>query len=99
VLLILFGLGGFILLRLRRKARLQKAKIGLRGAEDGAAHEMDRFILRGSNSREEEEEDAYSDETYRQSTSNLANGSISRRNESAQRDVSEEIFDVGNESD
>jgi len=94
----LVGCGVYVLLRLRRKARLQRGVIGLGSGEDEGSHELERFIVRDG--REGEEERDYSDETYRQSTTNLANGGISRRHESAQRDMdNEEIFDVGNESE
>jgi hypothetical protein len=77
---------------------LQRGIVGLGSAEDGGAHELDQFILRDE--REEDDEEKYSDETYRQSTNSVANGSASRPHESAQRDTNnEEIFDVGNESD
>jgi hypothetical protein len=102
VLLILVGCGVFVLLRLRRNARLQqRGHIGLTSAEDGIGHELDRFIVRDGREDGDEDEETYSDATYRQSTSNLSNGgAVSRRHESAQRDLgSEEIFDVGNESD
>ncbi|UZJ57061.1 hypothetical protein CBS101457_006381 [Exobasidium rhododendri] len=97
VLLLLVGCGVHVLLRLRRKARSQRGDIGLGATEDGGGHELDRFIVRDGS---REEEDTYSDETYRQSTTNLAGGRVSRRHDSAQRDTdNEEIFDVGNVSD
>lgn len=97
VLLILVGCGVYVLLRLRRNARLQRVALGLRNSDDIGEHEMERFIVRG----EGDEEETYSDETYRQSTVRIANGTPARRHEHAQRDMpaSEEIFDVGNESD
>lgn len=96
MLLLFVGIGVYVLLRLRRKARLQRATIGLRSADGGVDVELERFIAPGRVGDEEEE--SYSDETYRQSTSVAANRNASRRHESAQRDT-EEIFDVGTESD
>lgn len=97
VLLILVGCGVYVLLRLRRNARLQRVALGLQQTDELGQHEMERFINRGQG----DEDERYSDETYRQSSTNLANGTAAHRQEIAQRDIpqNEEIFDVGSESD
>lgn len=99
VLLLLVGCGIYVLMRLRRSSRLQRGSLGLGAVDDAGEHELDRFIGR----EDRDEEETYSDETYRQSSSQIVpNGNANRqRREFAQGDIAahEEIFDVGNESD
>lgn len=98
VLLILVGCGVYMLLRMRRKTRLQRLPVGLGADGDVGEHELDRFIV--SEGREDEE--TYSDDTYRRPSPQVVNGSANERpQQSAQRDLNdnEEIFDLGNASD
>lgn len=110
-LLLAVSAGVFILFRLRRRAR---AKSGVRlgsglgrGGSNGMndeAHELEHLVEEPEEEEEEDERDQkdgnrWSDGTYRQGDNNLeAEGSGSNGN-GGKLEHSQEIFDVGNESD
>lgn len=116
VLLILIGTGTCILLRLRRKARMQRGSSApFLPVEEGGEHEMDRFIPGGRSEEDlggEDEETAYSDDTMDAMTASntRANGRTAAvsSHETASKGPNgqsvadldtEQIFDVGDESD